>query len=174
MIEIPPIHPLNCMRARQRVKINADESGARRQRRAFHPSMSGARAEPAVRGTDEAMSAFTTREESDVLVVALTDPASLNDFRNTPFRDELLELVKTREEPRLALDMEKVDYLSSSGVAVLVGLKRRLDSGGGKLVFFRLRPVVLDLLRVMRLDQHLNIAENEEQALASLRSIPSA
>lgn len=120
------------------------------------------------------MSAFTTRDESDVLVVALTDPASLNDFRNTPVRDELLELVKTRDEPRLAFDMGKVDYLSSSGVAVLVGLKRRLDAGGGKLVFFRLQPVVLDLLRVMRLDRHLNIAEDEAQALASLRSVPSA
>jgi len=119
------------------------------------------------------MSAYTTRDESDVLVVELTDPTSLNDFRNTPLRDDLLNLVETRDEPRLALDMEKVDYLSSSGVAILVGLKRRLDAGKGKVVFFRLQPVVLDLLRVMRLDRYLNIAEDEAQALASLRSVPS-
>lgn len=162
------------MMVEQRVKIDADESGVGTPTTRPASSMSGARAGLAARGTDEAMSAFTTRDESDVLVVALTDPASLNDFRNTPVRDELLELVKTRDEPRLAFDMGKVDYLSSSGVAVLVGLKRRLDAGGGKLVFFRLQPVVLDLLRVMRLDRHLNIAEDEAQALASLRSVPSA
>jgi len=119
------------------------------------------------------MSAFTTRDESDVLIVALTDSVSLNDFRNTPLRDDLLNLIQTRDEPRLALDMGRVDYLSSSGVAILVGLKRRLDAGGGKLILFHVQPVVLDLLRVMRLDRHLGLAEDEEQALASLRSVPS-
>ena len=103
------------------------------------------------------MSAFTTRDESDVLIVALTDSVSLNDFRNTPLRDELLNLIQARDEPRLALDMGRVDYLSSSGVAILVGLKRRLDAGGGKLVLFHVQPVVLDLLRVMRLDRHLGL-----------------
>ena len=37
----------------------------------------------------------------------------------------------------LAVDLEKVDYLSSSGVAILVGLKRRVDTHNGKIVFFQ-------------------------------------
>ncbi len=119
------------------------------------------------------MSAFTTREESDALVVEITDPASLNDFRNTPFHDSLFGLIQSRDKPRLAIDMGRVDYLSSSGVAILVGLKRRLDGRGGRAVLYRLQSEVLDLLRVMKLDHYLIIAEDEDQALASLRSAPS-
>ncbi len=119
------------------------------------------------------MSAFTTREESGSLVVAITDPTSLNEFRNTPFHEALFSLIQSLEKPRLAIDMRQVDYLSSSGVAILVGLKRRLDARDGRAVLFRIQPAVLDLLRIMKLDRYLSIVEDEDQALASLRSAPS-
>lgn len=119
------------------------------------------------------MSTFTTRDESDVLIVAFTDPAGLNDFRNTPLRDALFELVQPDDETRLALDMNRVDYLSSSGVAILVGLKRRTETRNGKIVLFRLQPIVRDLLQVMKLDRYFVIVDDEDQALASLRTVPS-
>jgi anti-sigma B factor antagonist len=70
--------------------------------------------------------------------------------------------------------MAHVDYLSSSGVAILVGLKRRIDMQHGKLVLFRLQPIVHDLLRVMRLDQYFTFADSEREALALLRPVPTA
>jgi anti-sigma B factor antagonist len=120
------------------------------------------------------MSAFTTRVESDVLIVKFETPAGLNDFRNNALRDALYDLVQNRPDPVLAVDLQKVDYLSSSGVAILVGLKRRVDTRKGKIVFFHVQPVVRDLLAVMKLDRFFNIADDESQALASLRPLPTA
>ncbi len=120
------------------------------------------------------MSSFTTHAESDVLVVQFETPAGLNDFRNNALRDALYELVQTRPEPHFAIDLLKVDYLSSSGVAILVGLKRRVESRGGKIVFYQVQPVVRDLLAVMKLDRFFTIAEDEPRALASLRPVPTA
>jgi anti-sigma B factor antagonist len=120
------------------------------------------------------MSSFTTRDASDVLVVHFESATGLNDFRNNAVRDALYELVGSRSDPRFAVDLENVDYLSSSGVAILVGLKRRVDSRSGKIVFFRVQPVVRDLLGVMKLDRFLLIADDEPRALASLRPVPSA
>ena len=44
------------------------------------------------------------------------------------FREALYEFVQSRPEPRIVLDLSAIDYLSSSGVAILVGLKRRIES----------------------------------------------
>jgi len=119
------------------------------------------------------MSTFATRDESGVLIVAFTDPSGLNDFRNTPLRDALFELVQEREEPRLALDMNRVDYLSSSGVAILVGLKRRVETRGGKIALFQLQSTVRDLLQVMKLDRYFAILDDEASAVSHLNAASS-
>ena len=119
------------------------------------------------------MSTFTTRDDAGVLVVAFTDPSGLNDFRNTPLRDALFDLVQEREQPRVALDMHAVDYLSSSGVAILVGLKRKIETRSGSIVLFRLQSAVHDLLKVMKLDRYFVIAADEAEAFSHVRPAPS-
>ena len=120
------------------------------------------------------MSSFRTREEPDGLVIMPDDGAGLNDFRTSAFRDMLYELIESLEMPRVAFNLSKVDYLSSSGVAILVGLKRRIDTKKGKLVLFGVQSVVFDLLRIMKLTQYFTFAEDEAQALASLRPVSTA
>jgi anti-sigma B factor antagonist len=120
------------------------------------------------------MSPFSTRSESDVSVVNFESASGLNDFRNTALRDALYELVQNQSEPLLAVNLASVDYLSSSGVAILVGLKRRVETKGGKIVIFTVQPIVRDLLAVMKLDRFFLIADDEPEAIASLRPLPPA
>jgi anti-sigma B factor antagonist len=119
------------------------------------------------------MSPFQTREEADILFIRPDNPVALNDFRSNTFRDALYERVQARTVPRIVLDLSPVDYLSSSGVAILVGLKRRIDSKQGKLVLCRVQPLVGDLLRVMRLNNYFTFAEDEAEALTLLRPVPT-
>lgn len=114
------------------------------------------------------MDIFSLREVSDVLIIRIEDPPSLNDFRTNAFRDSLYDTVSGWPTHRIALDMTKVDFLSSSGVAILVGLKRRVEPSGGKLVIFGIHAVVEDLLRITRLTQFFTFAPNEAKALALL------
>ncbi len=140
------------------------------------PGRSGQSGSPAEtsRGILDVMSSFTTHDASDALLVQFESASGLNDFRNSGLRDSLYELVQTRPDPRFALDLAKVDYLSSSGVAILVGLKRRVEARGGKIVFYHVQPVVRDLLAVMKLDRFFTIADDQSRALASLRPVPTA
>ena len=121
------------------------------------------------------MSSFSTRADSDVLVVTFESAAGLNDFRNNP-RSAMhsMSSSQTQPIPRFAVDLAKVDYLSSSGVAILVGLKRRVETKGGKIVIFHLQPIVRDLLAVMKLDRFFTISDDEAKAIASLRPLPTA
>jgi anti-sigma B factor antagonist len=120
------------------------------------------------------MSFFTTRADSDVLVVTFETAAGLNDFRNNALRDSLYELVQSQASPRFAVDLAKVDYLSSSGVAILVGLKRRVETRGGQMVIYHLQPIVHDLLGIMKLDRFFTISDDEARAVASVRPLPTA
>jgi anti-sigma B factor antagonist len=120
------------------------------------------------------MPSFTAREDADVLLISFDGSSGLNDFRNNSLREALYELVTTRDEPRFAVNLNKVDYLSSSGVAILVGLKRRVEAKGGKLFLYCVQPIVFDLLAVMKLDEYFSIVAEEEEAIASLRSVPTA
>lgn len=115
----------------------------------------------------------TTTEEAGVLVVTFDDPSGLNDGRSDAFRQSLYELIKERPQIRLAADLGPVDYLSSSGVALLVGLKRRVDGQQGHLVLYKLHPYVLDVLRVTKLHQLFTIVADKDSALAALSNPPA-
>jgi anti-sigma B factor antagonist len=115
----------------------------------------------------------TTSEEAGILVVTFDDPNALNDGRSDAYRQSIYQLIDARTSPQIVADLGPVDYLSSSGVALLVGLKRRTDAHQGKLVLAQLHPYVLDVLRVTKLNQLFQIAEDRASALALLSS-PSA
>jgi len=119
------------------------------------------------------MSSFSLREEPDGLIVRIDDAAALNDFRSNSFRDALYETVLNHDGIRVAIDLGPVDFLSSSGVAILVGMKRRIDAQHGKLVIFQVQPIVLDSLRITHLTQYFTFADNEAGALALLRPLPA-
>ena len=111
----------------------------------------------------------TSREEAGVMIITFDDPAGLNDGRSDRFRQSLYELAMSRPTPRIAADLGPVDYLSSSGVASLVGLKRRIDAIDGQLVLFHLHPYVFDVLRVTKLHQLFAIAADQQSALDRLQ-----
>jgi anti-sigma B factor antagonist len=119
------------------------------------------------------MSSFSVREEPDGLVVRIDDAAALNDFRPNSLRDALYEAVQHHEGIRVALDLSPVDSLNSSGIAILVGLKRRIDAEHGKLVLFQVQPNALDALRITHLNQYFLFAGDEPAALALLRPLPA-
>ena len=119
------------------------------------------------------MSSFLIREEPDALVVTIDDPNALNDFRSNSFRDSFFDAVMGYDPKNVALDLGRIDFLSSSGVAILVGLKRRVESQQGKLILFSVQPVVQDLLRITRLTKFFEFASDETDALSKLRPLPT-
>jgi anti-sigma B factor antagonist len=120
------------------------------------------------------MTFFSSRPEPDVVVITFESASGLNDFRNNALRDALYELVQSDSASNFAIDLANVDYLSSSGVAILVGLKRRVETKGGKIVIYQLQAIVHDLLAVMKLDRFFIVAPDQAAAIASLRPLPTA
>lgn len=90
------------------------------------------------------------------------------DFQTTAdLRRELLKL-SSRRSPKILIDLKKVSYIDSSGLAAFVELFQSTKSYGGKIAFFNLSEGVRDIFRISKLDLVFPLAANEKEALSLL------
>jgi anti-sigma B factor antagonist len=120
------------------------------------------------------MRPLKTREAGDVLIITLEEPAGVNDGQSDAYRQKIYELIEDLSRPRVAVDLGPIDFLSSSGVAMLIGLRRRVAASQGELVLYGLHPYVQDLLRVMKISPLFRIADDEDGALGLLSPTSAA
>ncbi|HTL47710.1 MAG TPA: STAS domain-containing protein [Verrucomicrobiae bacterium] len=74
-------------------------------------------------------------------------------------------LNKFLESPHLLLDLAKVGYMDSSGIAVFVELSQKIKAHGGKIVFFNLAPAVKSVFELAKLHLFFSIAGSQEEAV---------
>src|ERR1700758_948271 len=67
------------------------------------------------------------------------------------------------------LNLEKVNYLDSSGLSWLVACHKRFVQQGGRMVLCTIPPRVLQVLQFCRMDHLFGITEDESEARARLR-----
>jgi len=89
------------------------------------------------------------------------------DLANSPeVRKALLKELKEARVPRVVMNMSKVRYIDSSGVASLVeGLKASRDVGS-RFILFGLSPSAREVLQLSRLLKIFEVYDDEAQALA--------
>jgi anti-anti-sigma factor len=69
---------------------------------------------------------------------------------------------------KVILNLEKVNFLDSSGLSWLVACHRRFTQQGGRMVMCGIPPRILQVLQFCRMDQLFTIAEDEAAARSSL------
>ena len=90
------------------------------------------------------------------------------DLANSPdFRKALLREIRENRRPRVVMNLIKVRYIDSSGVASLIeGLKASRDLGT-RFILFGLSGSAREVLQLSRLLKIFEVYDNEEQALES-------
>ncbi|HUI50907.1 MAG TPA: STAS domain-containing protein [Terriglobales bacterium] len=90
------------------------------------------------------------------------------DLAHSPaVRKALLLEIKEKKTPKVFLNLEKVRYIDSSGIASLVeGLKASRDVGS-RLILYGLSKSVREVMELSRLQKIFEIHESEAQALGS-------
>ncbi|HVS89079.1 MAG TPA: STAS domain-containing protein [Candidatus Acidoferrum sp.] len=90
------------------------------------------------------------------------------DLANSPeIRKALLREVKENRTPKVVMNLSKVRYIDSSGVASLVeGLKASRDAGS-RFILYGLSPSAREVLQLSRLLKIFEVYDNEEQAMAA-------
>jgi anti-anti-sigma factor len=78
---------------------------------------------------------------------------------------ELFDLVESRKEPRILINLSNAHFISSAMLANLVKLQRKIQASKGRLRLCGLRPVILDAFKVSRFDKIFEIYPDEAAAL---------
>lgn len=88
------------------------------------------------------------------------------DFHSSPeLRAELAKLIDGQAS-KVLVDLKKVNYIDSSGLATFVELFQKMKRYGGKLILFNLTQGVRSVFEIAKLDTIFRLANSEKDALA--------
>ncbi len=104
------------------------------------------------------------RHEGQALILTIQGDI---DLHNSPgLRTDLLDLLAKTKPTKLVLNLQGVQYMDSSAVAVLVEALQKLRKASGKVFLCGLQPRVKGLLEIARLDTIFVVVNAEADALA--------
>ena len=105
------------------------------------------------------------KEEDGKLIVYLE--GRLDVSVSNEVEEGLTELIDNKGYTNIILNMEGVDYMSSSGFRACISTLRKLNSKEGKLKITQIRPAVKRIFDVIELTSLFDIYDTDEQALKS-------
>jgi len=108
---------------------------------------------------------LNTKQSNDKLIVYLEGRMDISNANEV--EEQLSELIDNQGHKHLILNMEKVDYMSSSGFRACIATLRKLNSLEGSLKLCGIKPSVKRIFDVIELTSLFNIFETEEEALGN-------
>jgi anti-sigma B factor antagonist len=113
--------------------------------------------------------------EYEYLIVKYVEGVAVVGFRETvamfegdkvqAVAKELMDLVESRKEPRILLNLSNAHFISSAMLAHLVKLHRKIQDAKGRIKLCGLRPVIMDAFKVSHFDRIFEIHGDEAAAL---------
>jgi len=89
------------------------------------------------------------------------------DLHVSPNVAESLRMMTEKKPKRLIVDLARVTYVDSSGLAVLIEGMQHVEEYGGKFALAGLQEPVRSIFEIARLDQVFRIFPNVDAALAA-------
>jgi stage II sporulation protein AA (anti-sigma F factor antagonist) len=109
---------------------------------------------------------FAHVSEGDVVVATLAGRLASS---SAPSAEEQLTGLIGSGAPRLAIDLSKLNYISSAGLRVLLVVARKVQQAHGKLALFGLAPGVHDVFSISGFDTIFTVRDDAAAALAAVR-----
>jgi len=111
----------------------------------------------------EAQLEIKIRVEDDVAVVDLQ--GEINAFAEAALINAYMEASST-EAKSLALNFSDVEYINSTGIALIVGLLAKARKDNQEVIAFGLTDHYKDIFEITRLSDFMQIVPDESAALA--------
>lgn len=110
----------------------------------------------------------TSHEVGGVLIITFEESSPGTDDRSSTHRQTLYNTIQTRDDPRFAVDLTAVEYMSSADIGFLISIKRRIDARKGALVLFGMNDDIQTTLSMMKLLPIFRLAADLPEAIAIL------
>lgn len=111
------------------------------------------------------MSHFNVQQYGDDTIIEFTTPSLMDPVELEKIGKELYRLIDEEDRRRMVLDFERVHYLSSQAIGVLLAMHKKLGALPKSSLELRgVGPRLMELLRITRLDRVLKVKAAPQQA----------
>ncbi|MGH3430432.1 MAG: STAS domain-containing protein [Mycobacteriales bacterium] len=107
---------------------------------------------------------ITTRSLDEYTVVSVA--GEIDVYTAPQLREKLIDLVDSGEH-HIIVDMRDVEFLDSTGLGVLVGTLKRVNSANGSLSLVCTQERILKIFRITGLERVFTIASSVEDVTKS-------
>ena len=112
---------------------------------------------------------FNLSKIGGTTVVEFTTASLMDPVLLETMADGLYHLVDEQDQRRIVLDFERVQYLSSQAIGMLLGMQKKLAAlKQGKMVLCGVGPRLMELLKITRLDRVLTVKPSQVEAVRHL------
>jgi len=109
---------------------------------------------------------LSVNETDGVAVITFLETAAMMEGDKVEaLAGELFALIETKKYTKVLLNFYNAGYMSSSMLAQLVRLHRKMQDIKGKVRLCTLRPPVMDAFKVSKFDRFFEIFPDEEAAM---------
>lgn len=89
------------------------------------------------------------------------------DINTSPDIKKAFDKLISKKTPKIIVNLSKVSYVDSSGLATLVEILKNMRVYGGRLRLTNLSPKIKSLFEITKLEKLFEIMSDEEEALST-------
>ncbi|HWE96612.1 MAG TPA: STAS domain-containing protein [Tepidisphaeraceae bacterium] len=109
---------------------------------------------------------FSVGKLGEFTVVEFKTASLMNAMELERIAQGIYRLVDEEGAKLLLMDFTPVEYLSSQAIGILVGLNKKLSQvPGSRLALCGVRPQLMQLLKITRLDRMLKVFKTQQDAV---------
>ena len=128
---------------------------------------------PTPRGVEETASPaqrplFSTRLRQGVHLIAFLRSDVLDAHYIEQLGDDLYRHLKIVDAPRVVIDLQNVQLLSSSALGMLIALKKVIDRQGGRICIANVHDDLMKVFKITKLHKLMKIHDSTDDAVESL------
>ena len=106
----------------------------------------------------------------DVTVVKFVDKKILDEANIQELGAELFGLVELDNRKAILLNFGNVEFLSSAALGKLITLDRKVKTHKGRLKLCGIRPEILEVFQITKLNKVFDIRKDEPEAIAAFQA----
>jgi anti-sigma B factor antagonist len=123
--------------------------------------------DPLQSSANSALNRLHVTDNRDVKIVSFIENKILDEGNITEIGQGLLSLVESRQRPKILLDFQNVDHLSSAALGMLINVNQKVKNQSGELRLVNIKPQIYEVFVITKLNKLFRIMPNREEALAS-------
>jgi anti-sigma B factor antagonist len=115
----------------------------------------------------EAIQRVHVTEHKDVKVVDFIENKILDEANIAEIGQQVRALVEAKDRPKVLLDFNNVDHLSSAALGMLIEVNNRVKQQNGQLRLANIKPQIMEVFEITKLNKLFRIMPTRADALAS-------